>query len=355
MRSPLPEQTPIKTLVILDKDNCELDTLEVFGALEATLAKIARSRQLPIELLHDLTREAEGEHRFNDAVSLIDHMNEIEPRFKTGKKKHIKSDISAKEDWLKKTSKLSTFYPGVLDTLKAWHDSGTNVVTKTDCERLPLIRRIWLTAINAYNDNQLKTPYEIISLYDHIYCKPSLGEPDNADEFDSYLRQFCQTSDVPPSFAAALNQHITVFRDGHKPSQSHMNVILENYPTRREHILYIGDNYKDGLEAQTVEPAVDFAWARYGADWKPQVRNFYSKVGSKSYRYGVEEIASMLELHGVNVRLVLETSLSDVLKHFDFQSGWNLPRRTLEDALKTDQQAARNPALYRVSMPRLGQ
>ncbi len=351
MRKPL----PVKTLVILDKDNCELDTLEVFGALEKTLAKIARSRKLPIELLHDLTREAEGEHRFNDAVRLVDYFNEVEPRFKTDNKKHIKSDISAKQDWLKKTAQLSTFYPGVLDTLKAWHEAGTNVVTKTDCERLPLIRRIWLTALNAYNQHQVKTPYEIIPLYDHIYCKPSLGEPDTAEDFEKYLMDFCASSDVSPSFAAALNDHITVFRDGHKPSQSHMTRILDDYPTKREHILYIGDNYKDGLEAQTIDPAVDFAWAKYGADWKVKVQDFYAKVGSKSYKYGVDEITKMLELHDVKVSLVLENSLADTLDHFDFRSGWNLPRRSLEDALKIDQQAARNPASYRVQMPNLGQ
>ena len=338
MRNTSPSQTrsadelPVKTLVILDKDNCELDTLEVFGVLEQTLAKIAKGRGLPIELLHDLTREAEGEHRFNDAPGLIRHMHEVEPRFKTGQDSDIKTDISAKRDWMDQTARLSRFYPGVLETLKTWHERGTNVVTKTDCERLPLIRRVWLTALNAVHDGQLKTPYEILSLYDRIYCKPSLGEPDREEAFHDYLRDFCETNDFPYHFAAELNRHITIFRDDHKPSLKHMTQILSDFPTKREHILYIGDNYKDGLEAQTVEPAVDFAWAKYGADWKPQVRDFYAKVGSKSYKYGVKEIANMLELHGVNVRLVLETSMADTLDHFDFRAGWNLPRRSMDEA-----------------------
>lgn len=325
---------PLKTLVILDKDNCELDTLEVFGALEDTLEQIAANRNLNLELLHILTREANGEHRFNDALRLIDHMNEVEPLFQTGNEAHSEGDARAKMDWLKRTASLSQFYPDVLDTLKKWHALGTNVVTKTDAERLPIIRRVWLTAFNAYNNHELKSPYEIISLYDHIYCKPSLHEPEHAEDFDDYLRDFCHDNNVPFPFARALNRHITVLREEYKPCRDHMQIVHKDFPASPEQILYIGDTYKDGMEARLLDPKVDFAWASYGADWSPRVRDFYAKVGSNQYSYGRDVALQRLEQTQVHVSATLETSMADIFNHFSFghTNDGREKRRSLADA-----------------------
>ncbi len=321
---------PSKKLIISDLDNCLVDSLEIFGTLKKTLADIAQGRNLPLELLYDLTREAEGEHRFNDAVGLIDYMNKIEPRFKTDSAHHQAIDYAAKKEWLETSSSLSTFYPGIADAIHKFHEIGANFVMRTDAERLPVIRRVWLTAFNAAAAGDMESPYDALSLYDRIYCRPSLNDPE-PENFAPYLARFSHAYDVPLDFALALSEHMTVGA-AHKPSPSFIEHILDDFGTSHRETLYLGDSYKDGLEAQCLDGRrVDFAWTLYGADWRNEVRDFYAEVGSKSWRYGREEIRHQLKEHGVRIHHTLENSISDVFNRYSFACG-NTARRDFATA-----------------------
>lgn len=319
MNSAAALKKPVKKLVILDKDNCELDTLEVFGVLAPVLEMLAKGRGLPLELLHDLTREANGEHRFNDIIGLISHMEMIEPRFRAQSDDHRKIDEQAKEFWLRRSAELSVFYPGVIESLLKWQRVGTNVVTKTDAERLPIIRRVWLTAQNACSTGQLQDASDIIPLYQRIYCKPSLNEPEDEAEFHHFLSAFCTSHQVPEDFAAALNHNIEVFRHGYKPAPDHLKKILGDFNTAPEDAIYIGDSHKDGLEAQSLN--VDFAWSRYGTPWTSETAELYEKVGSKAYKYGTSEVEHQLGLHNVKVAVTLEDSFAEIFRHYEFTAG----------------------------------
>ena len=293
-----------KKKVILDLDNCQSDTLEVFYALKDTLSEIAQDRDLPLELLYDLTREAEGEHRFNDAPGLIDYMNRIEPRFKTSNPEHKESDQRAKDKWLNETARRTVAYDGLIESLQAWHAIGTNVVMRTDAERLPVIRRIWLMAFNAAAQGELASPYEILPLYDHIYCSPSFNEPER-EQLPAYLNKFGKDYRIPLDFVHEITSHMTIGKEV-KPSPAFVEKIFSDFCVVPEEVLYVGDSYKDGLEAQCIDGRrIDFAWAKYGADWRDEVRDFYAQVGSRRWRYGIEEIRRQIEEHSVVIDCTL--------------------------------------------------
>ena len=99
-----------------------------------------------------------------------------------------------------------------------------------------------------------------------------------------------------------------------------MAQILFDCDVPAENAIYIGDSYKDGAEAATVSPPVDFVWAAYGTNVNEGVLGLYARVGSKSFTYGMQSIEKIMKERDIVPAKILNTRLSEVLALYDWES-----------------------------------
>jgi phosphoglycolate phosphatase-like HAD superfamily hydrolase len=307
-----------KRLVILDLDNTLVDTLRVWGESTCSLIEnFSAQRNVKVEIIHDLIREAHGQHRFNDGVSLVDWMNAADPQLQEPGDVSLRkaweiANAGIKRAWLDQSAALTVFYDGVLDSLTAWKTTKTGTVIQTDAEDSAVIRRLWLLGKNAAEAGHLSHPRDILRLIDAVYCQPGI------EHSPLFL------ADVDFSFISGIRQKMHLWTDRlYKPSHIHLRKILDDFRLSAEEAIYIGDTHKDGAEAKGIAPAVDFAWARYGTPVSQETLSLYSKVGSRSYSYGEDVIQKEMSDRGVRPDIILNDTLSDVLPRFAWKPARN--------------------------------
>lgn len=303
---------PSKQLAVLDLDNTMIDTLTVWEAgLRPLIDAFSRHYKVDVGIVHELIREAPGQFRFNDGVSLQDWMIDSDPRLREAHESLTSGWAAAgnpiKRDWLRHTAEASVFYEGVLPMLRRWKEIRTGVVIQTDAEDSAVIRRLWLMGKNAAAQGLLESPHEILDLVGRIYCQPGM----------THSAQYMDGVDL--RFTNEMNQKMHRWTDRlFKPAPSHLRRILEDARVKPENAVYVGDTHKDGVEAKSFSARMAFAWASYGAHASSQVLSLYSAVGSKSYMYGHAAIAAELSNRGVVPDATLHHSFHELEQNFDW-------------------------------------
>ncbi len=170
---------PPKQLAVLDLDNTMIDTLTVWAAgLQPLINAFSKHYNVDVGIIHELIREAPGQFRFNDGVSLQDWMVDSDPRLRSAHEKLTHDWMAAgnpiKRDWLQHTAEASVFYEGVVPMLRQWKEIRTGVVIQTDAEDSAVMRRLWLLGRNAAAQGLLESPHEILDLVGRIYCQPGM-------------------------------------------------------------------------------------------------------------------------------------------------------------------------------------
>lgn len=305
-----------KHLVILDLDNTLVDTLHVWGtSIYSLIEAFSARRSVGVPIIHDLIREAPGQYRFNDGVSLIDWMNEADPQLQEPndhflRKQWESANTGIKRSWLEESASLTVFYDGVLDALRTWKQAGTGIAIQTDAEDSAVIRRLWLLGKNAAETGKISHPHDILRLFDAVYCQPGI------EHSPLFL------ADVDFSFISSLKQKMHLWSDRlYKPSNIHLRKILDDFRIDAPKAVYVGDTHKDGAEAKGLNPAVDFAWARYGTPVKPEILSLYSQVGSRSYSYGEDVVKKEMSDRGIRPDINLDRQLSDLLPRYSWKPG----------------------------------
>lgn len=300
-------------LAILDFDNCVTDTLFVWEkTLSQGLKALCDGELADMSMLYTMTREAHGQHRFNDFPKLIDWMRENQPSMlpKSEEEKERMDSVcaSAKEIWYRETKELTKFYPDVVRVLREIDNAGTTIVFQTDCEQAPFVRRLYLCALAATNAQELTHPAQIFDYIDHSYCQPGIVKDDPLMHVH-----------VPEDFVSAALSKCTLW-DGlnFKPSHAHIDRILNDHKVSGSETVYLGDTHKDGCEAKLADPQAQFAWCRYGAKVAPKILKFYAEVGSRSYSYGLSTILQMFEEKAIKPDAVLHRNMMEVFEHYDF-------------------------------------
>ncbi|MBE2192259.1 MAG: hypothetical protein IAE63_08770 [Alphaproteobacteria bacterium] len=299
----------VKKLVVLDFDNTLFDAL---GRWEICLGRLmdefSRANDISLEIVDSLVREAHGQHRFNDGAALVDAIIEADPQLH--QKALSKENAGIKKAWLDDNAKTVTFYDGVLNALKFWQRQGVRCVIETDCEQVAVYRNLWYLGVKACKRGDLQYTCEVLDFFDKIYCQPGIQES------KSYL------SEVENDFITRAKGKTHVWEDRtYKPSADHMAQILFDCDVPAENAIYIGDSYKDGAEAATVSPPVDFVWAAYGTNVNEEVLGLYARVGSKSFTYGMQSIKKIMKERDIVPAQILKAELSEVLALYD----WELP------------------------------
>lgn len=301
-----------KKLAVLDLDNTLVDTLEVWGrSLDILINDFSVHYKVDKAIIYELIREAPGQYRFNDGVSLQDWMIDADPKLRQA---HIrlnsdweKAGNPIKRDWLANSAKHTVFYDGVLDTLKQWKETKTGVAIQTDAEDSAVLRRLWLLAKDATDKRQLASPEELLNLIGPVYCQQG----------SSHAGQFLEGVEL--SFMQALHQKMHKWDDRlYKPAASHLRKIVEDAGVGFSDVVYIGDTHKDIIEAKALSPQIDFAWACYGAQITPEVRDLYNEVGSKSYTYGHQEVQREMRNRGVEPDANLQHSFAELNKYYSW-------------------------------------
>lgn len=302
----------LKRLVILDLDNTLFDALGRWASCtRALVQEFAAVNNLTHDTVHRLVKEAHGQHRFNDGAALVDAMIEADPAIMEGQKNlsaewHLANRRVA-SNWHENSQDMSWIYDGVIESLKFWKQHGVKVVIETDCEVVAVHRNLYLLGKEAVRRGQLEKAADIAHLIDEIYCQPAIAES------SIYF------SDVENGVRDVLSAKTHIWDDRHyKPYAGHAATILDRTKIPAGQAIYIGDSYKDGAEAASISPQIDFIWAKYGAQVTQETLDLYECVGSKSFTYGEDSVRAAMQERGIHPRVTLLNGLCEVLPHFSW-------------------------------------
>ena len=309
-----PARKPIHA-VILDKDNCEFNRLNVFGNLSRFCRKLQEEFGLRADDIQDYIRNADPEIRFHDGHRLLSGLvNTLDFELQISSRKMSLLQY----EWRQRTKHDTIYYPGVLALLRAWRDAGTLVVTRTDCEALPLIRSLYDLGLNA---TQYQRPEEVLSFYDGISCYQGLLPEETGSEREAYIQHYADAYTIPRSFIDSVlnSENFMIHQGAHKPNPAHLQTMLERFDIDPERALYIGDSPKDGIEAQQL--GIDFAWAAYGTNLSDGLIAFCQRVASPSYPYGRLAAEELFETLAIPRAVSVEDSkllLPQLSTYYDF-------------------------------------
>lgn len=297
-----------KSLVVLDLDDTQFPALPRFKkCLSPLMNAMAHSRGVELETIEHIVREANGQHRFNDGAALVQAMvanNAILKRSNLTDEWQ-KADQRIQSAWIDQSHNLTVFFPGVIQCLQFWKMQGVRTVIQTDCEDIAAIRNLWMLGQNAFKQGQLESPLDVLDFYDAIYCQQ--GIPASEELLQS----------IDPKFYECATSKLKIWNDRlYKPTASHIVKILDDANVHADEAVYIGDSHKDGAEASSVTPAVDFAWSKYGTHIDAATLGFCSRVASSNYAYGEDAITSKMNELSIQPSVILERSMSDVLSAY---------------------------------------
>lgn len=312
-----------KTLAVFDLDNTLTDTL-TFWAAAITPVAHAMTDKFGMDENHfkAVIQKAPSQYRFCDVGSLVtwlDERGEL-PRAQNPADQH---DIelakwSLRQNWYGMQKKMSVFYPGALDTLRALKDKGTDVALYTDTEASSMIRRVWLMAYNARRAGLIKDEEEILDLFDHFYAQPAI-EDDEAILRDADLR-----------FVLRMKQMTSIWTgSAYKPAPHYLAAIMDDFGAMPEQTVMIGDTHNDGGCA--VPQGASFAWAHYGARLSPVTEQRARAMASPLYKYGVADIQAAFTAAS-RPDTTLQDSLKELLGAYHFSAGNGFNPRNVSGA-----------------------
>ncbi len=303
---------PEKDLVIFDLDNTLTDTLKFWGtatceAVELMVEQFSLDKATTI----DAIQRAPSQYRFADFGALVEWLDaeKILPAARNPAEQYSK-DITKtylRQMWFARQSQMTVLYDGALETMRAIKANKTAVAIYTDGEASAVIRRLWLLAYNARRQKHITHEEEFAGLFDHIYCQPSIE-----DDF-SILR------DVDADFVHDLKRRMTLWQDRvYKPSTDHTLIILNDFQTRAERTLMVGDTAKDGGSARPLQ--MDFAWYKAGACADEHTVRTAKAIASPKFQYGLEAVKAQFT-HNSGPTHVAIDSLKEILPQFTFVPG----------------------------------
>ncbi|MCM2343164.1 MAG: HAD hydrolase-like protein [Alphaproteobacteria bacterium] len=301
-----------KELVIFDLDNTLTNSLKCWG--EATLAAVRLMVDefgLDEEKTIEAIRRAPSQYRFSDFGSLTEWLDRegVLPRPQDPYDQYRK-DITKhylRQIWFQRQKEMTFFYDGTVTALTAIKAQGTATAIYTDTEASSLIRRTWLLARNARKQGQISDEHDLLDLFDHYYCQPSIEQ-----DFDIL-------KDVDLPFVHRMKRNMTLWQDlVYKPSIDHGLIILKDFGVPAKRALMVGDTAKDGGSARPL--AMDFAWCRFGAEIDPVTVATAQKIASPKFQYGLASIVACFNQHSDPTH-TLACDIGELMTHFKFIKG----------------------------------
>jgi FMN phosphatase YigB (HAD superfamily) len=301
-----------KTLVVFDLDNTLSDTQSFWcAATWSGIESLCDAFAIPEAKMLASIHAAPAQYRYADFGSLIDWLDangHLPPPASPAAK--IERDAvkwALRQEWFRLQKKMSVFYPGALETLKDLKKQGVSVALHTDAEASSMIRRLWLIAYNARRGGAVKDEHEILDLFDHFYCQPSI------EDDQKILR------DADLSFVLKMKHKTTIWRDNiRKPKPDHTKIILEDFRTRPKHAIMVGDTDKDGGAARPL--GVDFAWYYKGADVDPEMAKTADRISTAGYLNGAAAIGAAFTKASAPTHTV-KSDLREMFGMFAFAPG----------------------------------
>jgi phosphoglycolate phosphatase-like HAD superfamily hydrolase len=335
-----------KTLAVFDLDNTLTDTLTFWAtALRPVAHTLSTSFGMSEERIADRMLAAPSQFRFNDVGRLVDWLDEQGelPRAHNPHEQH-QIDMTKwvlRQNWYATQKRMTTFYPGALDTLNRLKDGGTSTVLYTDAEASSMIRRVWFLAHNARRTGAIEHEEDVIELFNHFYSQPSYEDDQRV------LR------DIDVRFTLKMKEKMSIWTTArYKPQPDLMKIIMKDFGARARDTVMVGDTHNDGGGA--VPHRASFAWAHYGARIAPEIEDAARKMASTHYKYGVKDISACFDA-SCRADVTLQESPVEIFNHFRFAAGnpfsphdaaaANTPRRNRGG------QAAQNPAVHRLHDP----
>lgn len=301
-----------KELVVFDLDNTLTNSLQCWG--EATLAAVrllVDQFGIDEEKTIEAIRRAPSQYRFSDFGSLTEWLDregalpqpqDPYDRYRKDITKHY-----ARQIWFQRQKEMTFFYEGTVEALNAIKAQGTATAIYTDAEASSLIRRTWLLAHNARQRGEINDEHELLDLFDHYYCQPSI-------ELD-----FDILKDVDLPFVHRMKRNMTLWQDlVYKPSTDHGLIILQDFGVPAKRALMVGDTAKDGGCARPL--GMDFAWCRFGAEIDPVTVATAQKIASPKFQYGMASIIACFNQHSDPTH-TLRRDLRELMMHFKFVKG----------------------------------
>lgn len=301
-----------KTVVILDMDDTQFAALpRLENCLGRLMTDFAAAHGITSSQVENLVREAHGQHRFNDGAGLVDAIVEADPALRTNNialsSAWKEAQVRIKQDWIYNSHQQTAFFPGVIECLKFWKDKGIKSVIQTDCEHIAVVRNLWMLGTNAVRSGDLESPEQILDLYDHIFCQAGISPSDDL------------LHSIDPTFKLRAEQKMVAWEDGlYKPSAHHARHMLDVMGAESKDVVYIGDSHKDGAEAKSILPEIDFVWAKYGTKIADKVLDLCRRVASNKFSYGELAISREMQDRQINPLYILENSMSEVLGNFEW-------------------------------------
>jgi FMN phosphatase YigB (HAD superfamily) len=333
----------VKTLAVFDLDNTLTDSLTFWAtAIRPVAHTLAEGFGMGEERLVRTILAAPGQYRFSDIGHLItwlDERGELPRAHNPGEQHDIDMvKWSLRHNWYAAQKKMTVFYPGALDTLRALKAQGTAVALYTDTEASSMIRRLWLMAHNARRAGQIREEEDILGLFDQFYSQPSI------DDDSRILR------DVDLRFVQKIKTKMTLWTDGrYKPAPGCLDVIMKDFRTTPGRTVMVGDTHNDGGCA--VPHRASFAWAHYGARIAPEIEASARRMASSHYKYGVGDIQAAFDATSRPDKILRE-SITEIFDHYRFVSGNEFTAYTGESEgsrrRKPGGQAAGKPPAHRL-------
>lgn len=337
---------PKKTLAVFDLDNTLTDSLTFWAtALRPVADTLAKSFGMSEERIAERLLAAPSQFRFNDVGRLIewlDAQGEL-PRAHNPHEQHLidTTKWTLRHNWYAAQRRMTTFYPGSLETLRRLKDAGTATALYTDAEASSMIRRLWFLAHSARRAGALRREEDLIDLFDHYYSQPS-HEDDQA-----VLRN------IDVHFTLRLKQKMSIWTTAkYKPQPDYMAAIMKDFEAKPRNTVMVGDTHNDGGGA--VPHGVSFAWAHYGARIAPEIESAARRMASTHYRYGVADISACFDA-SCRPDVTLQESLTEIFDHYRFAAGKPFKPHDAAAAgsrrRKRDGQAGQSPLVHRLDDP----
>ncbi len=301
-----------KQLVVFDLDNTLTDTLRCWAAATSTVVReMVSTFGIERQPLIEAIRRAPTQYRFSDFGSLIDWLDQekILPQATNQSRQYIK-DMTKQYlcmIWRQKQKEFTFLYGDTVDTLKSIREHKTATALYTDSDAPSMIARMWLLARTAVAKNELADEIELVTLFDHFYCQPSIK-----DDYDVL-------KNIDPDFVHAMKHNMTLWQDRqYKPSPEHMWVIASDFRTDPAYTLMVGDTSKDGGCARPL--AIDFAWCRFGANVDATTVAIAQEIASPIFQYGLKAVTACFNAHSAPSR-TLRHSLAELQNQYEFAPG----------------------------------
>jgi phosphoglycolate phosphatase-like HAD superfamily hydrolase len=304
-------------LFILDLDNTLTDTMDFWGeATEQMLLAIHEMRGVPMDELHEMTKNANAQYLFGNGNGLVRQLTKkpaMKPYLQDSEYVTKYQDTLAGDVWAKVQQTKAHFFPGVSDFLREAQGRNIPLVIDTDAEQSSVILRMWHLCNNAIKEDPAFAgwqPHEVLDLFSGFYTQ----ENDHKNQDDARVLYY-----VDPYFVSQFKHHAQTWpKNNYKPSNAHAKRIMADFGVDTDQVMMIGDTHKD---AGTVRPengdgfTAYFGLAHYGMHIDDRTQNLQNIVGSSHFKYGPKAVFNEMSKMGIEADIILQNTIADTIPY----------------------------------------